>query len=263
MPRLSSWVLLLWITSMAGCSGSSTGTPGGAVAVRAFARTSDKPPYPREKGTASIKGQITLKGQAPVMEKIDLKTDPVCAAMHQEKGLYNQSILVGDHSEIQNVLVYISKGLEAYSFEVPEKPFELSQKECQFVPRVFGMLNGQVLKANNLDATFHNVRSKSALNPFNLLSAQGSFDSCVIAKPEGPVTFVCDVHHWMRAHCVVLTHPFFDVTGPFGKFELKGLLPGEYTLTIWHEALGTQSLTIKIGDKEEKIQDFTLEVSAK
>jgi plastocyanin len=181
----------------------------------------------------------------------------------EKSGLYFQSGLVGDKNEIQNVLVYVSKGAEQYSFEVPEKAVEVTQKDCQFAPRVFGMIKGQAFKAHNEDPTFHNVRAISKLNPFNLKPGKGEFESCVLEKAEGPTQIVCDVHPWMKGYVAVFEHPFFDVTGPFGKFELKGLAPGEYTITVWHELFGTQSQTLTVSDKEVKTQDFVLEVSAK
>ena len=45
----------------------------------------------------------------------------------------------------------------------------------------------------------------------------------------------CDVHQWMNAWAVVLEHPLYAVTGPDGRFTLKGLPPGKYTFEVWHE----------------------------
>ena len=53
------------------------------------------------------------------------------------------------------------------------------------------------------------------------------------------VPFKCDVHGWMNAYVGVLDHPYFAVTDKDGKFELKSLPPGTYTIEAWHEKLGT------------------------
>ena len=50
--------------------------------------------------------------------------------------------------------------------------------------------------------------------------------------------FKCDVHGWMSAYVGVLDHPFFATTDKDGKFELKTLPPGTYTIEAWHEKLG-------------------------
>ena len=62
------------------------------------------------------------------------------------------------------------------------------------------------------------------------------------------MSFRCDVHGWMRAYANVVTHPFFDVTGADGSFEIKGLPPGTYTIEAWHERLGTQTQQVTISD---------------
>jgi uncharacterized protein (DUF2141 family) len=58
------------------------------------------------------------------------------------------------------------------------------------------------------------------------------------------------------AYVAVFTHPFFSVTGTNGKFTISGLDPGTYTITAWHEKLGTQTATVTVGANETKSQDF-------
>jgi len=50
----------------------------------------------------------------------------------------------------------------------------------------------------------------------------------------------------MAAWVFALDHPFFAVTDERGRFEIKGLPPGEYTLEAWHEELGEQRSTLRI-----------------
>ena len=75
-------------------------------------------------------------------------------------------------------------------------------------------------------------------------------------KEEVMVPFQCNVHGWMQAHAGVLSHPFFAVTTPDGKFSIKGLPPGTYTIEAWHEKGGTQTGTVTVGKGETKTQDF-------
>ena len=46
------------------------------------------------------------------------------------------------------------------------------------------------------------------------------------------------------------------VTGKDGKFELKNLPPGEYTISAWHEKFGTVEQKVTVGPKETKTLDF-------
>ena len=51
----------------------------------------------------------------------------------------------------------------------------------------------------------------------------------------------------MEARVGIFDHPFFDVTGTDGTFELPGdLPPGKYTLTAWHEQWKPLEQTIEV-----------------
>jgi len=56
----------------------------------------------------------------------------------------------------------------------------------------------------------------------------------------------CDVHPWMSAYLVGLENPFFATSGEDGTFAIRNLPPGEYTLTAWHEQLGTKEIPVKV-----------------
>jgi hypothetical protein len=75
------------------------------------------------------------------------------------------------------------------------------------------------------------------------------------------VPFKCDVHGWMNAYAGVLDHPFFATTDASGKFELKGLPPGDYTIEAWHEKLGPQEQKITVGAKESKEAHFSFKTT--
>ena len=51
--------------------------------------------------------------------------------------------------------------------------------------------------------------------------------------------------------------PFHAVTSANGRFELKGVPPGTYTVEAWHEKLGTQTQTVTIGEKQTSDLSFT------
>jgi len=81
-------------------------------------------------------------------------------------------------------------------------------------------------------------------------------------KPEVMVPFKCDVHGWMNAFVGVVDHPYFAVSDKDGKFSLKGLPPGTYTIEAWHEKLGTQTAMVTLGAKETKDANFTFKAAA-
>jgi hypothetical protein len=68
----------------------------------------------------------------------------------------------------------------------------------------------------------------------------------------------------MKSYIGVLTHPFFAVTGADGKYEIKGVPAGDYTLTAWHEttkgiAAGVQvDQKVTVAAKDAKTVDFKI-----
>lgn len=206
---------------------------------------------------ATVSGSVQFSGTAPKMEKISMNADPVCAGLHKDP-VYEQTVIVNPNNTLKNVFVYVKEGLEGKKFDLPKEPVVIDQKGCLYQPHVFGIRAGQELSIVNSDSTLHNVHSLSEKSkPFNLgMPIQGMKLPKKFENPEVMVKFKCDVHPWMHAYIGVLTHPFFAVTDDEGKFEIKNLPPGEYTIEAWHEKYGTQSQKITVSD-DSKTSDFT------
>jgi galactose mutarotase-like enzyme len=84
----------------------------------------------------------------------------------------------------------------------------------------------------------------------------------IFTAREVMVPFKCDVHNWMYAYVGVMDHPYFAVTRDGGKFELKNLPAGTYTVEAWHEKLGTQTQSVTIGEKQSREITFTFKAPA-
>jgi hypothetical protein len=53
------------------------------------------------------------------------------------------------------------------------------------------------------------------------------------------------------------------VSDEFGRFEIRGLPPGSYTLVVWHERLGEQQLEMTLVPGEIRNADFTFDADKK
>jgi hypothetical protein len=53
------------------------------------------------------------------------------------------------------------------------------------------------------------------------------------------------------------------VSDEFGRFEIRGLPPGSYTLVVWHERLGEQQLEMTLVSGEIRNADFTFDADKK
>jgi hypothetical protein len=142
---------------------------------------------------------------------------------------------------LANVFVYVKRGLEGRRFDPPAEPRVLDQRDYQFVPRVFGVQAGQLLRVVSSDAGVHNVHVRSFRNGEWSETIHGAevierrFD-----EAEVMVAIGCDLHPNMKAYAGVVDHPFYTVTGADGAFTLRGLPAGEYVLEAWDEYRGSK-----------------------
>jgi hypothetical protein len=60
----------------------------------------------------------------------------------------------------------------------------------------------------------------------------------------------------------VLDHPYFAVSDADGKFDLKGVPPGTYTIEAWHEKLGATTQSVTLAEKGTKEITFTFKAPA-
>jgi len=213
-----------------------------------------------ESKAGDVSGHVMIEGPVPANPSIKMSADPYCMRENPNGGTLENFVV--DNSGLENVFVYVKDGLGSYYFEVPTTPVKLDQKGCRYVPHVLGVRAGQPLAIANGDDTLHNVHAMPKANQgWNKSQAlKNIVDEKVLSAREVMVPFKCDVHNWMHAYVGVMDHPYFAVTHDGGKFELKHLPAGTYTVEAWHEKLGTQTQTVTIGEKESKDVTFTFKV---
>src|SRR4051812_27191014 len=211
-----------------------------------------------------VKGTVTLDGAAPKNEAIKMNADPVCVKENKSPQFQETYTVGSDGKALANVFVYVKDGLGSYVYDNPTEPAKIDQKECRYHPHVFGMRVGQPLEIVNSDPTLHNIHALPKGNQeFNTgQPIQGMKTTHTFTAKEVMVPFKCDVHGWMNAYVGVLDHPYYAVTGADGKFELKSLPPGTYTIEAWHEKLGTTTQSVTLGQKETKEVNFTFKAGA-
>jgi plastocyanin len=210
----------------------------------------------------ALTGRVLFDGPAPANPPIKMTADPACLKANPNGAMF-EMFAVKDGG-LDNVFVYVKDGLGNYYFDVPTESLKLDQQGCRYSPHVFGIRVGQPLEIVNNDSTLHNVHALAQSNPeFNFpQQIQGMKNQKTFTAREVMVKFKCDVHGWMNAYAGVLDHPYFAVTTSGGRFELKNLPAGSYTIEAWHERLGVQSQKITIGEKETKDVSFTYKPAA-
>ena len=146
-----------------------------------------------------------------------------------------------------NAAVYIER-IQGKTFPAPAQKPKMDQKQMVFIPHVLPILLGTTVEFHNSDTVLHNVFSPSpAADKINLGTWAAGIVKTYTFKKPGIVVVLCNVHPEMSAYIVAVETPFFDVTDKDGKFSIKDVPAGNYTLVVWHEKLRknmTQSVTV-------------------
>jgi plastocyanin len=210
----------------------------------------------------NVTGRVTVEGAVPANPRLPIEGEPYCSQQNPNGAVAEN--FVADNGGLENVFVYVKDGLNGYWFDVPTESVKLDQHACRYQPHVLGVRVGQKLAISNSDDTLHNVHALAKANrEWNKgQSLKNIVDEKVFTKPEVMIQFKCDVHNWMHAFVGVLDHPYFAVTRDGGKFELKDLPAGTYTVEAWHEKLGTQTQTVTLDEKDSKELTFTFKTAA-
>jgi plastocyanin len=240
-------LLGLWV--LAGCSKKEAPAEEQQPASSEMAQPAATPIDPAT--VASVSGTVKFDGAAPKPSKIDMSQDPAC------KGTNDAETLVVDGGNLANVFVYVKDGLGSRTFDVPKDAVTINQEGCKYHPHVLGVMAGQTIEIKNDDMTTHNIhptpkdnREWNESQPPKTPPLEKNF-----AREEIMLPVRCNQHPWMKMFINVVKSPFYAVTGPDGKYEIKGLPPGTYTLAFVQEKLGEQDQQVTLAAKDSKTVD--------
>jgi plastocyanin len=202
---------------------------------------------------ATVSGTVKFEGEAPKQAKIDMSQDANCKGANSA-----ENIVVAD-GKLANVFVYVKDGLGDRTFAAPTDSVKLDQSGCKYHPHVLGVMAGQTVQIVNSDPTTHNIHPTPKDNrEWNESQApQAPPIEKTFAREEIMLPVKCNQHPWMKMFVNVTKSPFFAVTGPDGKFEIKGLPPGDYTLAFVQEKLGEQDQKVTVAAKDSKTADMS------
>lgn len=215
---------------------------------------------------ADIIGTVTLKGTPPKEIPITpIMNDPTCSQMYS-KAPTTEFYVVGKNGEFADVVVSLKdadgKDITGKSTGASAAPAVLDQKGCLYTPQIMAIQTGQKLIVKNSDNCIHNVHTTSKVgNPeHNDAQMAGAPPlTYTFPKPEMFMKFQCDVHPWMFAWVSIFDNPYYAVSGKDGKFVIKNVPPGKYTIVANHRKLGEKTQTVEVGDKDVTV-NFTFEV---
>jgi plastocyanin len=212
---------------------------------------------------ADIIGVITLNGTPPAEKEITPVMDnPDCAAMYNGKTPTTHFYVVGSKGEFADVVVSL-KGVTGQSTGATAPAAVMDQKGCMYTPSILAVQTGQKIIVKNSDTCIHNIHCTPAVagnDEHNDVQMPGAPDlTYTFPKPEMFLRFKCDVHPWMFAWVSVFDSPYFCVSDKDGKFIIKNVPPGKYTVEANHRKLGAQTQDVEVKDADVTV-NFTFEV---
>jgi hypothetical protein len=219
-----------------------------------------------------ITGRVTLSGTPPPeKENTQLENDLICGRMHSGK-VFTGFYKVGPNKELADVIVML-KGVSVKAADARTPPAVLDQKGGLYVPQILAIQTGQTLLVKNSDPAsvpMHNVSieptAPANMEAYSMKYSQtqlsGEADlTYTFTAPENFMKYHCDVHPWMFAWVTVVDNPYFAVTGPDGKFTIKNVPPGKYTISALHYKLAKTGVDKQVEVKDGGATvDFTIEV---
>lgn len=196
-------------------------------------------------------GEVKFAGAAPA--PIELKVNKDQKICGQTVG--SQALVVsGGH--LENVVITVhGEGVAAAAPKAAT--VVLDQHQCHYIPHVQAVPVGSTLEIRNSDPMLHNIHGRvGSATAFNLaMPVKGMKIPKVLSKPE-LVHLKCDVHDFMEGWVWVVDGPS-AVTGADGRFEIRGLPAGTFTVTAWQEKLGSKTATVTVPASGEAHLDFS------
>lgn len=249
--------MALWALAAAGCRKAENGATD--------APSGRKPPsFTRSAGGSyteiqvttpgTVSGTITVAGTLPADSVVHPTSDvAVCGAELRDVSIDH------DGPKLAGAVVWLD-GVRSGKPLPLVKRYDIVNEGCLVAPRVQATTVGGTLNVRSLDPITHRTRLLRAGEKEPVALVTETDEGQVVPldhalEHAGLIEVRCDVHPWTRGWLVVFDHPYFEVTGRDGTFSLDSVPPGDYTLHVWHERLGTITRPVKIeGGRAAKVQ---------
>jgi RNA polymerase sigma factor (sigma-70 family) len=224
----------------AGAEVAPANGPGGAT-VAAIAR---QPPSSQGSSAAAdfgFAGWAQLGEPRPQRAR-DKSADPSCPPIRDE------AVLAYSDGSLANVVVRVVSPVPS-AVPPPAAPLVIEQRSCQYHPRISVARVGQAVQLRSADQILHRARGYLGSETVGAGPLSMGTPPVDLAAPKAGETLRigCDLHPWMTATVLATDNPWFAITDSSGRFKVRGLPAGAYTVEAWHEHYGTQRAEVKLG----------------
>jgi hypothetical protein len=220
----------------------------------------------------AITGQFVLDGDIPELKPLvemgdaSVNNAAICAAAD----IPDESLVVDPRTKgIANVFVFLPKAGKVHPQlkESGKKELDFDQEGCRFIPRALVVRTDQAVRVKSNDDCAHNTKTNTLSNqPANFVLAANDRTGVEVKNrlPERrPIEVQCNVHPWMKAHWLIIDHPYGTVSDKEGKFRIVDLPAGEHEFVLWQERAGYVERKYKVQVVAGKTTDVgTIKVPA-
>ena len=202
-------------------------------------------------GKGVITGEVKFTGEEPLPMEVPKKRKE--AEFCKDKEVKHNALIIKD-GKVQDVWVGIWSEQLKGDYEGKGSP-KIDQKDCNYTPRMIGLLPGQEFAIANSDPTMHNVKANMGNKSlFNEGQPKGAGELKKSFEDPGIYRFECSVHPWMRAFAIVTDNPFHAVTGADGTFKIEKVPAGKVKVVAWHSFMGKKEKEVEVKDGEVKVE---------
>ena len=134
----------------------------------------------------------------------------------------------------------------------------MDQKGMKFIPHVLAVTKGDTVQFLNHDGVAHNVYSPDN-EGYNLGSFKPEESRSYVFKSAGVYTQLCSIHPEMLGFIFVGENQYSASVDREGRFTLKDVPPGTYTIAVWNSHLKAADKTVTVTAGGTAEVSFTLQ----
>lgn len=219
-----------------------------------------KPPAAPPVAPLSLKGRVLLDGPRLFAPAIQITSRDNTG----ETEVPDESLLISASGGVANVAIYLMESPKGWAAtEPPREPVSIRVEDNLFRPRLSFARVGQPLRVFGRSTAiehcnFHSFPLKSS--SFNVVVPWSEHrDLPAFTHAEKiPVKIQSDIQPWRTAYMLALDHPFAAITDAEGRFEMRGLPPGEHHFRVWHEQAGYLNKDLLVKVETDKVVEVEL-----
>ncbi len=196
----------------------STWTPGAAKVADA--------------GTATGAGEVAAVAAAPAARKGAAPAPAPRKEAKPETGSIRGTVKAEPARFLEETVVYLKQVPGSWA----PKKVAMDQRKMKFIPHVLPVVQGDTVRFLNNDGLAHNVFTNDG-EGYNLGMFPDGEERPYTFKRQGVYSQLCNIHPDMLAFVFVAQNPWAAVVDASGRYELKNVPPGQYTLAIWNSHL--------------------------